>query len=132
MLKHALRDADADGHDVHASLCRQGPTDRQRSGLTALPSDHCDQKPWGLLYQALTEALGASPDAFQLLHPFTVRPPHRPAAVCRISPGAGRGWLDIQLPVRATPSPRIQGGCIPAVLPRRVAHCVKQATRHVD
>lgn len=30
-----------------------------------------DQKPWGLLYKALTDSIGADPRSFQLIYPFT-------------------------------------------------------------
>jgi hypothetical protein len=33
--------------------------------------EEIEQKPWGLLYKALTNALGASPRNFQLIYPFT-------------------------------------------------------------
>ena len=30
-----------------------------------------DQKPWSLLYKALTDSIGADPKTFQLIYPFT-------------------------------------------------------------
>lgn len=43
---------------------------RARTGARALEATDADDKPWGLLYRALINSLGASPDSFQLVYPF--------------------------------------------------------------
>lgn len=59
------------------SLFRSGARARslsaslQMSDERALAASDFDQKPWGLLYRALINSLGASPENFQLIYPFT-------------------------------------------------------------
>lgn len=59
------------------SLFRSGARARslaagaQAADPRALASSDFDQKPWGLLYRALTNSLGTSPSNFQLIYPFT-------------------------------------------------------------
>jgi hypothetical protein len=49
-------------------LLRQARAE-QRAAANGI--EEIEQKPWGLLYKALTDALGASPRNFQLIYPFT-------------------------------------------------------------
>jgi len=58
-------------HDSPVSLFRHTAAQRQQFDAAALQAADYDQKPWGLLYRALTEAIGASPDTFQMVYPFT-------------------------------------------------------------
>ncbi|NIK03300.1 hypothetical protein FHR53_000856 [Xanthomonas arboricola] len=58
-------------HDSPVSLFRQTALQRRQADTGALLAADYDQKPWGLLYRALTDAIGASPDNFQMVYPFT-------------------------------------------------------------
>ena len=69
-------DADASS-SAPISVFRSGARARrmaaslQMSDERALAASDFDQKPWGLLYRALINSLGASPSNFQLVYPFT-------------------------------------------------------------
>jgi len=43
---------------------------RARGNVRALAAGEADDKPWGLLYRALINSLGTSPNNFQLIYPF--------------------------------------------------------------
>lgn len=58
------------------SVFRHGARDRRLLETARLNEDadvgvDYDQKPWGLLYRALVDSLGASPSNFQMVYPFT-------------------------------------------------------------
>lgn len=58
------------------SQFRHGAQDRRLLELARLDAglaanNDFDDKPWGLLYRALTDSIGASPDDFQLVYPST-------------------------------------------------------------
>ncbi len=69
-------DADASS-SAPISVFRSGARARrmaaslQMSDERALAASDFDQNPWGLLYRALINSLGASPSNFQLVYPFT-------------------------------------------------------------
>lgn len=81
MLKNQPQDAnnaqpgDNDNDDV-VSVFRDQAYER-RAQQHALVADDAaaagdyDQKPWGLLYSALINSLGVTPDTFQLVYPYT-------------------------------------------------------------
>ncbi|GAA0710169.1 hypothetical protein [Dokdonella soli] len=70
-------DKEADVQHV-VSLFRRGSWDRQlldgarrEAQIAEQGAVDYDQKPWSLLYQALINSLGASPQTFQMVYPFT-------------------------------------------------------------
>ncbi|AEL05059.1 hypothetical protein JH271_20460 [Xanthomonas campestris pv. campestris] len=74
MLTHTNNASDtptAEAHDSPVSLFRQTAAQRRQADAAALQAADYDQKPWGLLYRALTDAIGATPETFQMVYPFT-------------------------------------------------------------